>query len=79
MHFLCWFGLHSWPRVQGGWRNIVTQPCEAECRRCDKPLSSIWRSVYPKDGSSCRRSCQVHVPAKARSRFRLFEPTQAIE
>ena len=80
MRFLCWFGFHSWPRVHGDWRDVVMEPCEAQCRHCDKPIRSIWRSVYPKDGSSCRHgSCQIHVHAKPRRRFRLFEPTPAFE
>jgi hypothetical protein len=61
---LCHVGLHSWPRVHGFWREVVVAPAEAECRNCHKPLHSVWRSVYPEDGSKCPDgSCAVHPHA----------------
>jgi hypothetical protein len=55
-------GFHRWPRVHGSWREIVVEPAEAMCLRCNKPLRSIWRQVYPDDGSRCKpRSCPVAV------------------
>jgi hypothetical protein len=59
---LCRFGLHSWPRVHGDWREPVVEPAEADCTRCGRPIKSIWRTVYPKDGSRCRPgSCRIHA------------------
>jgi hypothetical protein len=60
MSFLCHLGLHSWPRVHGNWREPVVEPSEADCRRCQHRLASIWRVVYPADGSRCGRFCQIH-------------------
>lgn len=62
---LCQMGIHSWPRVHGDWREIVVEPAEAECRRCEKAIQSLWRAVYPKDGSRCLLgSCEVHDKKK---------------
>lgn len=60
MSILCRLGLHSWPRVHGSWREPVVEPSAANCRRCQHHLTSLWRVVYPADGSRCGRFCQVH-------------------
>jgi hypothetical protein len=66
MLVVCRLGLHSWPRVHGDWREPVVAPAEASCLRCNEPIKSIWRTVYPRDGSRCRpSSCDVHVPEKS--------------
>jgi len=65
MSVLYRFGLHSWPRVHGSWREPVVEPSSADCRRCKKPLTSIWRVAYPADGSRCGRFCQLHGRKKA--------------
>jgi hypothetical protein len=57
---LCRVGFHSWPRTHGEWRQPVVEPTTANCRRCQKVIASIWRVVYPSDGSKCGRSCQIH-------------------
>ena len=62
---LCRLRLHSWPRVHGAWREVVVSPAETECRRCHKRLRSVWREVYPLDGSRCKPgSCLVHATAR---------------
>lgn len=58
---LCRLGFHAWPRTHGSWREPVVEPAEAECMRCKKHIASVWRKVYPEDGSSCiGASCQIH-------------------
>jgi len=59
---LCRLGFHGWARVHGSWREVVAQPAAAKCRRCGRPIESIWRSAYPQDGSRCKPgSCAAHV------------------
>lgn len=59
---LCRLGFHAWPRLHGTWREPVVQPAEAACTRCQKPLESIWRTVYPQDGSACSGGiCPLHA------------------
>jgi len=61
LSLLCHLGFHSWPRVHGSWREVVVEPAESHCRRCTKPIASIWRSAYPLDGTRCSPgSCQIH-------------------
>ncbi|MPZ50296.1 MAG: hypothetical protein GEU75_13530 [Dehalococcoidia bacterium] len=62
---ICFLGFHSWPRLHGAWRDPVMQPAYAHCRHCHKPLHSVWRTVYPQDGSSCPASCRVHSVDRA--------------
>jgi hypothetical protein len=58
---LCRIGLHSWTRTHGTWREIVVEPTVGLCRRCGQPIESVWRSVYPNDGSRCKPgSCPFH-------------------
>ena len=61
MRLLCFAGLHAWPRVHGTWREIVVSPSTSACRRCLKPITSLWRSQYPSDGSRCGRECSSHA------------------
>jgi hypothetical protein len=64
MKILCRLGFHSWPRMHGQWREVVVSPASANCLRCQKQLSSVWRSAYPEDGSRCNpKDCSIHVAA----------------
>jgi hypothetical protein len=62
MMVVCRLGFHAWPRPHGTWREPVVEPAAANCRRCGKPIQSLWRTVYPSDGTRCLSgSCQIHV------------------
>jgi hypothetical protein len=44
------------------WREIVVNPADANCIRCQKPLHSVWRKAYPADGSRCKAGqCVIHA------------------
>lgn len=74
----CWLGFHSWPRVHGSWREPVVEPAEALCRRCARPISSVWRTVYPLDGSRCGRSCPIHGYSKTEEPSRALSSTPGL-
>jgi hypothetical protein len=79
MLVVCRLGLHSWPRVHGDWREPVVAPADASCRRCNEPIKSIWRTVYPRDGSRCRpSSCDVHVPDQSQPHARPLQAEAAV-
>jgi hypothetical protein len=64
MRILCYLGFHKWPRVHGPYREPVIEPMTAQCTRCHKPISSIWRHAFPADGSRCKGgSCAIHPHA----------------
>jgi len=74
---LCRIGFHAWPRVHGSWREAVVAPAHSQCRRCSKPLYSVWRRVYPEDGSRCRPgSCHIHIDASSQGRVSQVEGSQ---
>ena len=75
----CRLGLHSWPRVHGTWHEPVVEPAESNCRRCQKPIESVWRVTYPADGSRCGRFCQVHGRKKVESRVDSLKPFSSRE
>jgi len=75
LSFLCHLGVHSWPRVHSSWHEPAVSPSESNCRRCQKPIRSIWRVAYPEDGTRCGRTCQVHRrQKKAEKPSQLLRP-----
>ena len=76
--FLCLLGFHSWPRLHGSWREVVVEPARSECTRCQTPLQSVWRRVYPADGRRCSAgSCSVHSKERPR-RIRVVRRLDAL-